>query len=92
MEPVSGLDVMRDRRKTSDSRALLNGPGKICQAFGIDKCLNGLDLKSNGKAITLTAYEPCQNISLTNRVGVTTNKSAKLRFVDTQSDCLSRKV
>ncbi|MEM7243913.1 MAG: DNA-3-methyladenine glycosylase [Acidobacteriota bacterium] len=35
LEPVSGLDLMRERRGVKDDRALLSGPGKLVQALAV---------------------------------------------------------
>jgi DNA-3-methyladenine glycosylase len=44
VEPVTGLDLMKTRRQLDKMRALASGPGKLCQAFAIDRSLNGADL------------------------------------------------
>jgi DNA-3-methyladenine glycosylase len=44
VEPSEGLELMLEQRLILDVRRLTNGPGKLCQAFGIDRRLNGLDL------------------------------------------------
>jgi DNA-3-methyladenine glycosylase len=44
VEPVAGLELMRARRGLADVRLLTNGPGKVCQAFAIDRSLNGTDM------------------------------------------------
>jgi DNA-3-methyladenine glycosylase len=44
VEPVDGIELMRSRRKNGLLRNLASGPGKLCQAFGIDRSLNGADL------------------------------------------------
>jgi DNA-3-methyladenine glycosylase len=44
LEPDDGVDWMRARRPTRDDRNLTNGPGKLCQALGIDRSYNGADL------------------------------------------------
>jgi DNA-3-methyladenine glycosylase len=44
VEPVQGMQLMRRRRGVLKDRLLGNGPGKVCQAFGIDRALNGADL------------------------------------------------
>jgi DNA-3-methyladenine glycosylase len=45
VEPVSGLALMAARRGLLESRIeLTNGPGKLCQAFGIDRSHYGVDL------------------------------------------------
>ena len=49
LEPDEGIDWMRQRRPIRDDRSLTNGPGKLCQALGIDRSYNGADL--TGKRI-----------------------------------------
>lgn len=49
LEPLSGLEVMRERRFGEIARRgsdieLCNGPGKLCRAMGIDRGLDGEDL------------------------------------------------
>jgi DNA-3-methyladenine glycosylase len=41
LEPVTGLATMRARRGTDDERLLCSGPGKLCQALGVTRALNG---------------------------------------------------
>ena len=42
--PLTGLDELRARRPGHPDRRLADGPGKLCQAFGIDRRHDGLDL------------------------------------------------
>ncbi|MDF2801352.1 MAG: 3-methyladenine glycosylase [Anaerocolumna sp.] len=44
LEPIEGIDIMKIRRKTDKIHNLCNGPGKLCQAMGIDKRHYGIDL------------------------------------------------
>jgi DNA-3-methyladenine glycosylase len=45
IEPVAGEQFMRERRRHPASRRLLtNGPGKLCEALGIERRHDGLDL------------------------------------------------
>jgi DNA-3-methyladenine glycosylase len=44
LEPVKGIPLMQARRKTDELKNLTTGPGKLCQALGIDRFLNGVDL------------------------------------------------
>lgn len=44
IEPLSGLERMRERRGVDDVRQLCSGPGKLCQALGVTHALNGRPL------------------------------------------------
>jgi DNA-3-methyladenine glycosylase len=68
--PLSGIEDMEARRKRKGSD-LTNGPAKLCQAFGIDKALNGWDLTS-GKELWVEDYReiPAKSIIATPRIGI----------------------
>jgi DNA-3-methyladenine glycosylase len=69
VEPSEGLELMQKQRPTLDVRRLTNGPGKLCQAFGIDRRLNGLDMC--GEALFIEARGTnLVDIVVTARVGV----------------------
>ena len=44
LEPLEGIELMKQRRKTDVVKRLCNGPGKLCQAMGITKENYGDDL------------------------------------------------
>jgi DNA-3-methyladenine glycosylase len=44
IEPVEGIEIMRERRGEMKERNLTSGPGKLAIALGIDRSLNGADL------------------------------------------------
>lgn len=44
IEPVDGIDLMKQRRGTEVIRDLARGPARLCQALGIDRRQNGADL------------------------------------------------
>jgi DNA-3-methyladenine glycosylase len=44
IEAAVGLPAMRTRRDVQDEHCLTNGPAKLCEALGIDRRLNGVDL------------------------------------------------
>ena len=51
--PVTGLDEMRDRRGEVPDHRLTDGPGKLCQAFGVDRRHDGADLCALGGPVQL---------------------------------------
>lgn len=44
LEPLAGLDSMRQRRGLEGERQLCSGPGKLCQALAVTRQHNGADL------------------------------------------------
>ena len=44
LEPVTGIGTMVGRRGTRDHWLLCSGPGKLCQALGVTRDLNGRSL------------------------------------------------
>ena len=44
LEPRTGLEQMRERRKLEDARQLCSGPGKLTQALGIPATFHGASL------------------------------------------------
>jgi DNA-3-methyladenine glycosylase len=44
VEPLAGLETMQERRGTTDAWLLCSGPGKLCQAMGVTRALNGRSL------------------------------------------------
>ena len=82
VEPVSGIAGMKRRRRRGFDRTegLTNGPAKFCQAFGIARKENGLDLLGN--AVRLVAGEPVrpsQIVSAT-RIGIRLARDKRWRY------------
>jgi DNA-3-methyladenine glycosylase len=44
VEPVEGIELMRERRHRRADESLTSGPGKLCLALGIDRVLDRADL------------------------------------------------
>jgi DNA-3-methyladenine glycosylase len=69
VEPTQGIEVMKERRRGSALGALASGPGKLCQAFAIDRSLNGADL--GGKILYVEDRgEATPKFNATPRIGV----------------------
>lgn len=82
LEPIKGIELMKQRRQVSNLISLTNGPGKLTQALGIDLNLNGVDLTQNGALYILSSdseYKPFEIIT-TNRIGIAKAQDLLLRF------------
>jgi DNA-3-methyladenine glycosylase len=88
LEPIHGLDVMRERRGTADLRQLCSGPGKLCQALGITRAHDGLPLDSPPFALSERTHEPA--IVAGPRIGISRAADLPWRFGLAGSRFLSR--
>jgi DNA-3-methyladenine glycosylase len=92
VEPVSGLDLMYYRRgKVESITDLTSGPGKLCQAFAIDKKLDGHDLRNKPLFICGKSTVGDRQIVVTPRIGISSAKDKKLRFIISGNKYLSRR-
>jgi DNA-3-methyladenine glycosylase len=55
LEPTDGLDLMAERRGTTDKRLLCSGPGRLCQALAITGAQGHLPLDQQPFALTPAA-------------------------------------
>lgn len=79
LEPLEGIERMRERRGGRADRELCNGPAKLCQAFGITGADNGRSLLDDTFWIEDDGFQPGP-IAITTRVGLSTGWEAQLRF------------
>jgi DNA-3-methyladenine glycosylase len=79
LEPLAGVNVMRANRGNVADRDLTNGPGKLCQALGIDKRLDGHDLCLRETLWLEDAPLPEEPICAGPRVGVRGDEAALAR-------------
>ena len=78
LEPLEGIDIMKERRGVEDFFNLTSGPGKLCQALGIDKGLNGVDLLEGDLVILDGGEKP--EIEASPRVGIRVARARLLRY------------
>ncbi|MEA2977785.1 MAG: DNA-3-methyladenine glycosylase [Alphaproteobacteria bacterium] len=69
LEPLQGLPVMRRRRGLSDIRLLCSGPGRLCEALGVNRAHDGLALDS--PPFELRARAEAVEIVAGPRIGIT---------------------
>jgi DNA-3-methyladenine glycosylase len=78
LEPLEGLDLMRERRGLSDPEQLCSGPGKLTQAMGIGLDLNATNFVAGPIVISGREHAPGQIIG--ERIGITRAMELPWRF------------
>ena len=83
VEPLTGLTLMKTRRGRDVLRELASGPAKLCEAFDIDRRLDGWDL-TLGRQLWIVddgvGPVPAALIGCSPRIGVTSAENLSLRF------------
>jgi len=89
IEPVIGIENMVRNRGTDDIFNLASGPGKLTQAFNIDKKLNGFDLRSNVISINESILHRKLRVMKSKRIGISKNTEKLWRFYVKESPFVS---
>ena len=80
--PLDGVDLMRRRRGGVPDRRLVDGPGKLCQAYDLDRRHDGLDLVTNDQVFVGDDGVPPPAAPLcTPRIGIRHGTDLLWRFV-----------
>ncbi len=83
LEPLEGMEVMAERRGLGSTPVemanLTNGPGRLCQAMGIDLRLNGVALTAPPLHI-VPSHGEALPIVQTTRIGITRSVELPYRF------------
>ena len=91
IEPVEGVELMRQFRPVDNIFSLTSGPGKLTQALNITSLLNGTDMTNSESEIYIEFGKRPKRIVTTPRIGITRAMDKEWRFVDPSSPCVSRK-
>jgi len=91
LEPVTGMELMRERRGVEPVTELCSGPGKLTQALGIGLELNGVSLLDGPIRVSGRANgwsDP--RIGTSERIGLTKSADLPWRFSAAGSPFVSR--
>ena len=81
VEPLEGIEEMARRRGRSKPLDLCSGPGKLCQALGVDRGDDGADLvRGSSVWIEHGAPVPADDVVRGIRVGVSVGYDVPWRF------------
>ena len=89
LEPSHGLERMRERRGLEDERLLCAGPGRLCQALGVEAAHDGLPLDAPPFALLATGEDVA--VARGPRVGITRAAELPWRYGLAGSPFLSRR-
>ena len=89
LEPLAGLELMRERRGVAEDRLLCAGPGRLCQALGVTKALDGLRVDAPPFELRPRAGEP--PLVRGPRIGITKAVERPWRYGLAGSRWLSRR-
>ena len=83
VEPIGALAVLRARRVAARrDRDLTNGPGKLCDAYGITGALDGTSLQRGPLRITRGTMVASSLVRVSPRIGITRAADWPLRFFE----------
>jgi DNA-3-methyladenine glycosylase len=88
LQPTEGLDRMRERRGLDAERLLCAGPGRLGQALGVTRALDGLPLSAPPFALQPPAHEV--TVACGPRIGIRKAVDQPWRFALAGSRHLSR--
>lgn len=91
VEPLGGIPLMQQARGKEDIHQLCSGPGKLAQAFGIDKKLYGIDLTSSSSVLSIKDDGFSGLVIATTRIGISKAQEKPWRFVLDESSFVSKK-
>jgi DNA-3-methyladenine glycosylase len=82
LAPLAGLAEMRERRPAARrDRDLTNGPGKLCQALGLDRSHDGDDLVARGAVwIGDDGVAPPDHPATSTRIGISVAREQPWRW------------
>ena len=78
-EPLEGIDAMRLRRRRRAVHELCSGPARLCQAFGVDRRMDGIDLV-RGSEMWILDGPPVPAIVSGPRVGISVGLDRPWRY------------
>jgi DNA-3-methyladenine glycosylase len=99
LEPLEGLSLMRTRRGSAlepdasslkQDRNLTNGPGKLCEALGIDGRFSGLSLQKRPLVVRRGREIADADVVVSRRVGISRATEGMLRYYVRGNEFVSR--
>ena len=90
VEPIDGIETIETRRHMRGV-AVTNGPGKVCQALGIDRRLSGHDLSKSPVRLIKKPLLTDKEVTVAKRIGISKAVHELRRFYITDNPYVSKK-
>jgi DNA-3-methyladenine glycosylase len=91
IEPIEGIELMKQFRPVNDVFSLTSGPGKLTQALKITSALDGTNMTNSESELYIEFGKRPKRIVTTPRIGITKAVDKEWRFVNPSSLFVSRK-
>jgi DNA-3-methyladenine glycosylase len=78
--PAQGIEVCRANRPGVTDKLLMNGPGKLAKALGVDLSMNGYDMLQTGSIFAVADRTFVPPIGHSQRIGISKGKELPWRF------------
>ncbi|HVB85162.1 MAG TPA: DNA-3-methyladenine glycosylase [Candidatus Dormibacteraeota bacterium] len=90
LEPLEGAEYMTEHRGVDRFIDATRGPGRLAEAFDIDKRFDGLDLCDRSSPLWLgAAIKPAGPIGISVRIGISLAVDRQLRFYERDNPFVS---
>jgi DNA-3-methyladenine glycosylase len=89
LEPLEGINLMEQPRKTDKLTDLARGPGRLALTLQIDRSLDGIDMCAEGPLWLGSAVRKTGHIGTSTRIGITREVDRLLRFFEVGSPFVS---
>ena len=89
LEPLEGLTAMRRLRGVRSDRELTSGPGKLCQALGVNLRFDGVAI-DRGPLRLLPAEHRAKRVLISARIGISRAADLPYRFFEAANPNVSR--
>ena len=91
LEPLAGVDLMRQRRGVDRDVDLTSGPARLCDALGLTRAADGLRLDRGPLRILHGITVPDEEIVVSPRIGIRKAAEWPLRFYIRDNRFVSRR-
>lgn len=91
LEPIWGIELMRESRNQTELKRLTSGPAMLCQALGVDRSHDGIDLIGDKDFRVAEGIADPVEVFASKRIGISKAVDLPLRFTAKGSRYLSRK-